>query len=113
MVTSSLCAKLTNPVVPKISDSPTAHMAISSPKRRPSMKSWMIRPAPAPPLPVVPSERPKFTGWARPGATVTVRLSPPEPSWTSSGRSPASSVTSYWPSPGRSTDHWPRSSVST
>ena len=58
MVTSSPCAKLVSPVVPKISDRPTAQIAISRPKRRPSTNSWTARtpPPPAPRLPSVEAE---------------------------------------------------------
>ena len=110
MVTSSPCAKLVSPVVPKISDSPTAQTAMIRPKRRPSTSSWIAR-MPPPPAFRVPSLRPRFTGWARPLSTVTVRLSSPL-STTPSGRASPSMETTYWPGPGRSTCHRPSPSVS-
>ena len=48
-VTSSPCAKFVSPVVPKMSDSPIAAMAISRPKRIPSTSSWTARTGPPPP----------------------------------------------------------------
>ena len=62
IVTSSPCAKLVSPVVPKISDRPTAQIAISRPKRKPSTSSWMARDA-ALPAPRLPSSSPRLTGW--------------------------------------------------
>ena len=39
-VTISPWAKLVRPVVPKISDRPTEHMAMTSPSRMPSARRW-------------------------------------------------------------------------
>ena len=102
MVTSSPCAKLVRPVVPKISESPTAAIAMSRPKRSPSTNSCTQRTVP-PPAPVLPSLSAMITPWLRPASTVTVRVFSPV-STTPSGRPSSSMVTVYWPGPGSGTN---------
>jgi hypothetical protein len=75
--TISPWAKLVRPVVPKMSDRPTAIMAMTSPNFTPSTKSWRNRsksPASWRLLTAPSSWRAKSTRWVSCGLTSTVRL---------------------------------------
>jgi hypothetical protein len=108
-VTSSPWAKLVSPVVPKMSDSPMAVMAITRPNLMPSTDSWRKRSTS-----VVTSRsrapRSKRTVRFWFGVTRNDTWSRSSASETSSGRVSVSSVTVYWPGPGSGTSHRPSSS---
>ena len=73
----------------------------------------MIARRPLPPLPVVPSESPKFTGCARPVADGDRAAVAAGAQLHAVGQVAGVEGDVYSPAPGRSTDQRPRSSVST
>ena len=101
-VTSSPWAKLINPVSPKMSDSPIAHIAMIRPNLTPFSTAWAsFSPTVGPPPTGSPSA--KISGRERPAVTVTSSVSRSgSRKEMPSGSVVVSIVARYVPGPGRS-----------